>query len=75
MERFEYEISTHRGNAFRKDAYFCSQEGECWMEEVPEEGPQGLVSLMNQRGLERWELVQFVFGEDGIMAFWKRKLL
>ena len=75
MERFEYDISTHGGNAFRKVAYFCSREGECSVEDVPAEGSQILADLMNERGVEGWELVQFVFGKDGIVAFWKRRLL
>jgi hypothetical protein len=75
MERFEYEISTHAGNAFTKVTYFCSEDGECSLQEVPEEASQILVDLMNERGSEGWELVQFVFGKAGIIAFWKRRLL
>lgn len=75
MERFEYEISTREGNAFTKVAYFCSEEGECSPEQVPAEGSQALVDLMNERGLEGWELVQFVFGKSGIIAIGKRRLL
>ena len=75
MERFEYEISTHGGNEFTKLAYFCSEEGDCSVEEVPAEEPQILVDLMNERGLEGWELTQLVFGKYGVMAFWKRRLV
>ncbi len=75
MERFEYEISMHGGNAFTKLAYFCSEEGECSVEEVPAEEPQILVDLMNERGLQGWELIQLVFSKDGLMAFWKRRLV
>jgi hypothetical protein len=75
MERFEYEISTHRGDVFTKLAYFCSQEGECSVEEVPADEPQILVDLMNDRGLQGWELIQLGFGKDGVMAFWKRRLV
>ncbi len=75
MERFEYEISTHSGNAFIKLAYFCSKEGECSVEEVPAEEPQILVDLMNERGLQGWELIQLGFGKEGLMAFWKRRLI
>jgi hypothetical protein len=75
MERFEYEISTHEGNAFIKLAYFCSEDGECSVSEVPAEEPQVLVDLMNERGLQGWELIQLVFGKDSVMAFWKRRLV
>jgi len=75
MERFEYEISTHEGNTFTKLTYFCSEKGECSLEEVPAEEPQILVNLMNERGKQGWELIQLVFGRDGVMAFWKRRLV
>ncbi len=74
MERFEYEISTHRGNALTKLAYFCSQEGECSVEEVRDEQSEILVDVMNERGLQGWELIQLDFGKEGVMAFWKRRL-
>ncbi len=75
MERFEYEISTHGGNEFTKLAYFCSQQGDCSVEEVPAEEPQTLVDIMNERGLQGWELTQLVFGKDRVMTFWKRRLV
>ncbi len=75
MVRFEYEISTHGVNAFTKLAYFCSEAGECSVEDVPAEEPQVLVNLMNERGLEGWELIQLGFAKDGVMAFWKRRLV
>ncbi len=75
MERFEYEISTHGGNTFTKLTYFCSEKGECSLEEVPAEEPQILVNLMNERGKQGWELIQLVFGRDGVMTFWKRRLV
>ncbi len=53
--------------------FFCSEEGECSVEDVPTEEPQILVDLMNERGLQGWELIQFVFGKDGVVAFWKRR--
>ncbi len=74
MERFEYEISTHVGNAFAKLAYICSQAGECSLEAMRQE-PQILVDLMNERGLQGWELIQLVSREQGLMAFWKRRLV
>jgi hypothetical protein len=75
MERFEYEISTHEGNAFTKLAYFCSEDAECSVSGVPAEEARILVSLMNERSLQGWELIQFVFSKEGVMAFWKRRLV
>ncbi|MBI4966039.1 MAG: hypothetical protein HY913_22355 [Desulfomonile tiedjei] len=74
MDRFEYEITTHSSETFRRLVYFCSEGGDCGIEEVPAEEPQLLVDLFNERGREGWELVQLLFGSNGFMAYWKRKL-
>jgi len=73
MDRFEYEITTHPADDFKKLVYFCSAQGDCGMKEVPEKEPQILVDLLNERGLLGWELIQLSFGGGGIMAYWKRK--
>ncbi len=75
MERFEYEITTHAAENFKKLVYFCSEQGDCGVKEVPAEEPQILVDLLNERGLRGWELIQLTFGADGIMAYWKRSLV
>lgn len=74
MDRFEYEITTHSSQTFRRLVYFCSEKGDCGIEEVPAEEPQLLVDLFNERGKEGWELVQLLFGSNGVMAYWKRRL-
>ena len=74
MDRYEYEISTHAADTFSRLIYFCSEQGNCTLEEVPAEEPQILVGLLNERGLEGWELIQLLFGKDGIMACWKRRV-
>jgi hypothetical protein len=74
MDRYEYEITKHSAETFMKVVYFCSEEGECKLEEVPAEEPQVLVDILNERGLAGWELVQMMFGRDGVMICWKRRL-
>jgi hypothetical protein len=74
MDRYEYEISTHAADTFSRLVYFCSELGNCSLEEVPADEPQILVDLLNERGLEGWELIQLVFGKDGVMACWKRRI-
>jgi hypothetical protein len=32
------------------------------------------VDLLNERGGEGWELIQLLFGKDGVMACWKRRV-
>jgi hypothetical protein len=31
-------------------------------------------TLLNERGLEGWELVQASFGKEGVLVFWKRQI-
>jgi len=74
MDRYDYEISTHAAEIFSRLIYFCSEQGNCSLEEVPAEEAQILVDLLNERGLEGWELIQLLFGKDGVMSFWKRRV-
>ena len=74
MERFEYDITRHSAEAFMEMIYFCSETGDCKLEEVPAGQPQMMVDLLNERGRDGWELVQTNFGKDGVLAWWKRRL-
>jgi len=74
MKRFEYEITKHSADTFEKVVYFCSETGQCSIDEISRDQTRILADILNQRGKEGWELVQVVFGEDGVMAFWKRKV-
>jgi hypothetical protein len=74
MKHFEYQVSNHPGESFQQVVYFCSEAGECSIEEVPADQTRILADILNERGRQGWELVQAFFGKDGIMAFWKRKV-
>jgi len=74
MKRFEYEITQHSAEGFNQVVYFCSEAGECSLNEVPGDQTKILEDIMNERGNQGWELVQISFGKDGVMAFWKRRL-
>ena len=74
MKRFEYQITHHSGHEFEQLVYFCSEKGECAISEVPGDQTQALLSLLNERGSRGWELAQISFGQDGFMAFWKRRV-
>jgi hypothetical protein len=74
MKRFEYDITKHSADAFDKVVYFCSETGECGLDEVSRDQTRILADILNQKGQEGWELVQVAFGQDGVMAFWKRKV-
>jgi hypothetical protein len=74
MKRFEYEITKHPADTFNHVVYFCSEVGECSVNEVPGDQTEILADTLNERGKQGWELVQICFGKDGAMAFWKRKV-
>ncbi len=74
MKRFEYEVTKHPADNFTHLVYFCSAEGECNIHQVPSEQTRILTDLLNKRGTDGWELVQTLFGKDGIVAIWKREL-
>jgi hypothetical protein len=75
MDRFEYEITRHNADEFRRVVYFCSDAGACSLEDVPADEPQVLVDILNERGLDGWELVQMMTGKDGVLAVWKRRIV
>jgi hypothetical protein len=74
MKRFEYEITKHSADTFNKVIYFCSEAGDCGLDEVSQDETRTLTSILNKRGQEGWELIQVSFGKDGLMAFWKRRV-
>jgi hypothetical protein len=74
MSKFEYEITKHPAQEFNRLAYFCTESGECSLEQVPDQQSIILRDILNQRGSEAWELVQLFFGKDGVVALWKRTI-
>lgn len=74
MNRFEYDITKHSAEEFSKTCIFCTATGQCNLEEVPDQENDLLKQVLNERGSKGWELVQFSFGKDGLIAFWKRRL-
>ena len=74
MQSFEYEITQHPADTFREVVYFCTETGECTLDQVPGDQTAMLAGILNERGQQGWELVQVSFGKDGVMVFWKRKI-
>jgi hypothetical protein len=75
METFEYDITMHPSEMFKKLVYFCSEEGECSVNQVPDDQNAILAKILNEKGKQGWELVQLSFGKDGIVVFWKRRFI
>ncbi|HUU41908.1 MAG TPA: DUF4177 domain-containing protein [Desulfatiglandales bacterium] len=74
MKKFEYDITKHPVEDFNHLVYFCSQTGECTLDQVPDYQTDVLKGILNNRGSEGWELVQIFFGRNGLVAFWKRMI-
>lgn len=72
MERFEYKITKHSAETFDKIIYFCSEFGQCGINEVSKDQTRILTDILNTQGSEGWALVQIFFGKDGVMIYWKR---
>ncbi|MCK9275923.1 MAG: hypothetical protein M0P57_12625 [Syntrophales bacterium] len=73
MKKYEYTITTHRMEDLQELVIFCTQSGECTVEDVPTHQINLLQTILNERGTLGWELVEVTFGKKGVMAFWKRE--
>jgi hypothetical protein len=74
MKKFQYEITKHPSSEFNQLVYFCTDQGECSLEQVPSSQTEILKGLLNNRGEQGWELIQLFFGKDGIVALWKKAI-
>ena len=74
MKKYEYQITIHPVETFKQVAFFCTQEGECSLENLPSDQVKVLQTLLNERGQQGWELVDMSFGKDGVLAIWKSEV-
>ena len=74
MRNFEYEITRHSAGELNQLILFCSEGGECNLENLPHSQTDIFRNILNEKGRKGWELVDIAFGKDGIIAFWKREL-
>ncbi|MGA1870334.1 MAG: hypothetical protein ACMUJM_17480 [bacterium] len=75
MQQFEYDITMYPSSDFKKFAFFCSEKGECNLDEIEVDKNYLLGDLLNERGKHGWELIQLVFGKDVLACFWKRAII
>jgi len=73
MRQFEYELTKHPVDEFAHVVYFCTDKGECNLNQLPSDQMKILGDILNRRGEQGWELVQVLFGNDGMVAVWKRE--
>ena len=73
MKRFEYQVTNYPAESYQELIFVCSNSGECKQDRVLGDQIRILAEQLNQNGQEGWELVQLSFGQQGIVAFWKRE--
>ncbi len=74
MKRYQYEITRHPGDEFAHLVYFCTDQGECKLSQIPADQTDRLKHVLNSMGEEGWQLVQLFFGQEGVVAFWRREI-
>jgi hypothetical protein len=74
MKRFQYEITRYPSEEFTTLVYSCTGDGTCSLSQVPPGQAEILEGMLNERGDEGWQLLQLIFRNDGIIAFWKREI-
>ena len=73
MKRFEYNITKHPAETFTELIYYCTEKGECTLDQIPQGQTDTLRDILNSEGKRGWELVQVSFGKNGVLAFWKKE--
>ncbi len=74
MKRFQYEITRYSSEEFTTLVYSCTGDGTCSLSQVPPDQVEVLEEMLNERGSEGWQLLQLIFRDTGILAFWKREM-
>lgn len=74
MKKYEYEITTHPSEEFKQVGFFCTDQGDCNIEQLPADQLAVMGNILNERGSRGWELIQVNFGPGGIIAFWKKEV-
>ena len=75
MKAFTYRITKHPAETFSELVYYCSETGDCALDQVPHDQAETLQNILNAEGEAGWELIQVSFGRNGIIAFWKKELV
>jgi hypothetical protein len=74
MYSFEYRVTLHPAEVFNEMILLCSSDGRCNVEVVASKQIKKMETLLNEGGVQGWELVQASFGKDGVLVFWKRQI-
>ncbi len=76
MKNWEYDISFHQvenENFPKEQVIACDIEGHCFFNDVMRPYLDFFKDILNERGLEGWELVQLGYHRGSLVCFWKRE--
>jgi hypothetical protein len=88
MTKWEYDITSYSIEqvlAVRKElglpaddarpVMFCTDEGACFFDNIPNPNIRAILQILNGRGLEGWELASVRFRAEEMICFWKREVI
>jgi len=83
MKTWEYDISFHSMDDlgltnvdFPEDQVIaCDTEGHCFFSDVLRPYMDVFKNVLNDRGVQGWELVQISYHKGSLVCFWKREKL
>jgi len=70
----EMEELGYAGSESASPVILCDTQGECVFDDAPDPLRETIVALLNERGSDGWELVQIIFRDQELVAFWKKEL-
>ncbi len=87
MKKWEYDITAYsaaqvlaerdklgvQGEA-PESTLFCTEKGVCFFDELPNPNTQAILSLINARGQEGWQMVSVSFRAEEMICFWMREV-
>ncbi len=77
MTQWEYTITVHEFPRPKmegeKNVIECDQSGQCFVHDTVQAGIGWLENLLREKGRKGWELVQFGYHHQELLAIWKKR--
>jgi hypothetical protein len=79
MGKWEYDISVYGIEGLEEASsdvtpvIACDPEGVCFFKDTHRPDIGALISVLNERGENGWELVEMVSSPGGLVCIWKRR--
>jgi hypothetical protein len=86
MKKWEYDVTSYTieqvvamreklgyGTGEERPVMFCTDEGACFFDNVPNPNTKAILQLLNSKGTEGWQLATVAFRSDEMLCFWMRE--